>query len=73
MRNGNPPEMAARTSIERIISKYPKFSGAVIALSKEGIVGASCHNLDEPFPYTVGTTNGVNIHYVECVRSDLSR
>ena len=71
MRSGNPPEMAARSAIERIISKYPKFSGAVIALNKEGIVGASCHNLDDSFPYTVGTKDGVYIHRVDCVRSDL--
>ena len=37
MRSGQPPEMAARTAIERIVSKYPSFSGAVIALNKEGI------------------------------------
>ena len=67
MRNGYPPALAARTAIERITAKYPKFSGAVIALNKEGIVGASCHNLDGPFPYTVGSTNGVHIHYVDCV------
>ena len=71
MRSGNPPEVAARIAIERIVSKYPKFSGAVIALNKEGIVGASCNNLDDSFPYIVGTTDGVHIHHVECVRSDL--
>ena len=71
MRNGYPPELAARTAIERITIKYPKFSGAVITLNTEGIVGASCHNLDGPFPYTVGSTNGVQIHYVDCVRSEL--
>ena len=71
MRAGYPPELAARTAIERITAKHSKFSGAVIALSKEGKVGASCHNLDGPFPYTVGSSNGVQIHYVDCVRSEL--
>ena len=71
MLSGKPLEMAARAAIERIVSKYPTFSGAVIALNKEGIVGASCNNLDEPFPYTIGNNAGVHIHYVECVRSDL--
>ena len=71
MRIGHPPELAARTAIDRIVSKYPNFIGAVVALSKEGNVGAACHNLDDPFPYVVGTSEGVHIHYVECVRSDL--
>ena len=69
MRNGYPPEMAARSAIDRIVAKHPSFSGAVIALNKEGIVGASCHNLDNPFPYTVGSSiEGVKIYYVECVQ-----
>ena len=69
MRNGYPPEMAARTAIDRIVAKHPDFSGAVIALSKDGIVGASCHNLDNPFPYTEGSPNeGVKIYYAECVK-----
>ena len=71
MRNGYPPELAARTAIERITNKYPKFSGAVVALSKQGKVGASCHNLDGAFPFTVGSDAGVQIHYVDCVRSEL--
>ena len=71
MRNGYPPELAARTAIERITDKYPQFSGAVIALHKEGKVGASCHNLDGPFPFTVGSDIGVQVHYVDCVRSEL--
>ena len=71
MRSGQPPEMAARAAIERIVFKYPTFRGAVMVLNKGGIVGASCNNLDEPFPYTIGNNDGVHIHYVECVRSDL--
>ena len=67
MRNGYTPERAAKTAIERIVLKHPNFSGAVIALSKEGIVGASCHNLDNPFPFTVGTSDDVRIYHVECV------
>ena len=45
MRQGHPPADAARISLERIIQYYPKFEGAVIALSKDGIRIAKLLNI----------------------------
>ena len=39
MRQGHPPAEAARIALQRIIVHYPKFEGAVITVSKDGIVG----------------------------------
>lgn len=71
MRSGYSPQMAARTSLERIVSKHPDFSGAVVALSKEGRVGAACHGLAHPFPFTVGSQDlrGVKVFHVNCIDS----
>lgn len=56
MRQGHPPAEAARISLERIIQYYPKFEGAVIALSKDGMVGAACFGLQSgSFPFNVAT------------------
>lgn len=45
MRQGHPPAEAARIALERIIVHNPKFEGAVITVSKDGIVGAACFGL----------------------------
>merc|ERR1712018_1034918 len=56
MRQGHPPAEAAKISLERIIQYYPNFEGAVIALSKDGMVGAACFGLrDGVFPFNVAT------------------
>ncbi|XP_059060199.1 N(4)-(Beta-N-acetylglucosaminyl)-L-asparaginase-like [Achroia grisella] len=52
MRRGASPNAAARTAIDRIASYYPSFSGAVIALTKDGEYGVACHGL-ETFPFVV--------------------
>ncbi|XP_026756661.2 N(4)-(Beta-N-acetylglucosaminyl)-L-asparaginase-like [Galleria mellonella] len=52
MRRGASPNKAARTAIQRIVSHYPSFSGAVIALTKDGEYGAACHGI-QTFPYVV--------------------
>ncbi|KAM3968123.1 N(4)-(Beta-N-acetylglucosaminyl)-L-asparaginase [Aphomia sociella] len=52
MRRGASPSRAARTAIERITSHYSSFSGAVVALTKDGEYGAACHGIDK-FPYVV--------------------
>ncbi|XP_041972709.1 N(4)-(Beta-N-acetylglucosaminyl)-L-asparaginase-like [Aricia agestis] len=54
MRRGATPTEAARTAITRIVTHYPNFMGAVIALKNDGQYGAACHGLgDEPFPFVV--------------------
>ena len=69
MRQGIPPKIAAQTAIERITAKHPNFSGAVVALNKRGVVGAACHGLDHPFPFSVGSPliGGVKIFHVKCI------
>ncbi|XP_022913427.2 N(4)-(Beta-N-acetylglucosaminyl)-L-asparaginase-like [Onthophagus taurus] len=54
MRNGKTPKEAADEAIARISKHYPNFSGAVIAVNKNGEVGAACNYMVE-FPYTVMT------------------
>ncbi|KFM67216.1 putative N(4)-(beta-N-acetylglucosaminyl)-L-asparaginase, partial [Stegodyphus mimosarum] len=52
MQHGMNPTEAAQDSIQRIISKYPSFSGAIIATSISGEFGAACHGMKE-FPFCV--------------------
>ena len=61
--------MAARTAVERIAERYPKFEGAVVALSKEGRFGAACFGLGNgKFPYYVGDPeNGAKLYNVDCI------
>ena len=42
---GHPPAEAARIALSRITTHYPEFEGGLVALSKDGIVGAACHGL----------------------------
>lgn len=42
MRQGHPPAEAARIALERIVNHKSDFQGAVITVSKDGIVGKSC-------------------------------
>ena len=37
---GHPPAEAARIALQRIIIHYPQFEGAVVTVSKDGIVGS---------------------------------
>lgn len=68
MRLGLGPQEAANDAIKRIIKKYPKFEGALIVANKTGHYGASCHGF-ESFPYTIGTTNGIEILTTKCIKS----
>ena len=67
MRSGLDPQMAAQSAIDRVTDKYPEFSGAVVALNKEGRYGAACHGMAE-FPFSVGSaeTGGVTLIKVPC-------
>jgi len=56
MRQGHPPAESARIALRRIIVHYPKFEGAVVTVSKDGIVGAACYGLKSGnFPFNVAT------------------
>lgn len=69
MRQGLAPAVAARGAVERIVDFYPDFEGAVVAVNKEGIVGAACYGLKQPFPFSVGNAQigGVKEMSVDCV------
>lgn len=53
MRRGATPKQAATTAVRRIAKHYPEFSGAVIAMDKNGTFGAACNGLSGVFPYYV--------------------
>ncbi len=36
MRNGMTPEEASKDAIQRIVKKYPNFTGALVAMDKFG-------------------------------------
>lgn len=67
MRQGQSPETAAETAIKRIVKHYPKFSGAVIALRKDGEYGAACHGF-ETFPFYVSNLKlgEPTVHIIRC-------
>ena len=52
MREGIAPDQACLDAIKRIARFYPNFTGAVLALHKDGRHGAACHGIDS-FPYSV--------------------
>lgn len=68
MRGGVDPTAATRKVIRRIASYYPKFSGAVLAVTKDGRVGAACHGIFS-FPYSIASNiePSVKVHYVDCI------
>lgn len=68
MRRGATPSEAAETAISRIASHYPSFSGAVVALTKDGKYGAACHGM-KLFPYVVydKTQDFYKIVNVDCM------
>lgn len=52
MREGVTPSDASLDAIKRIARYYPTFTGAVLAMDKNGNHGAACHGIDS-FPYSV--------------------
>jgi hypothetical protein len=52
MRQGSTPDYACADAVRRIAKYYPQFSGAVLALTKDGRYGAACYGYDY-FPYAI--------------------
>jgi len=52
MRQGAAPDEACLDGIKRIARFYPNFTGAVVALDRNGRYGAACHGMDA-FPFSV--------------------
>lgn len=67
MRSGVTPEAAAQEAISRIAKKYPSFFGGVIAVNKDGVIGAACNGM-EKFPFSVmnDTIDAPIVNYVNC-------
>lgn len=65
MRNGVSPQVAAQRLIKRIAKFYPTFSGALIAVSKDGQFGAACHNIPA-FPFSVARYGSVHVIKTSC-------
>lgn len=52
MRRGKNPREAAKIAIGRIVQKYPKFFGGVIAVNVKGEYSAACNGM-QAFPFSV--------------------
>ncbi|CAF0810492.1 unnamed protein product [Adineta ricciae] len=52
MRQGTSPDEACLDAVKRIAKYYPSYTGAVLALRKDGRYGAACHGMDA-FPFSV--------------------
>lgn len=67
MKRGSSPTAAAQVAISRIVKKFPKFFGAVIALNTQSEHGAACNGMDL-FPYSVADEENKNIEviFVKC-------
>jgi N4-(beta-N-acetylglucosaminyl)-L-asparaginase len=57
MRMGVDPQTACNTAIAQIGKFYPQFSGAIVAVSKAGKIGAAYMNVDPYFPLAVRLPN----------------
>lgn len=68
MRRGATPGDAATTAISRIAEHYPTFTGAVIAINKNGEYGAACNGITSFAHYVANPALGkATIHYVDCI------
>jgi hypothetical protein len=69
MRRGSSPSQAGELAIQRIVTYYPKFVGAIVVLKSDGEYGAACHGL-QSFQFSVCNTRlgQVTIHTVPCVQ-----
>jgi len=68
MRHGWTPNEAAADAVRQISRYYPNFKGAVIAVSKNGSFGASCHGLpDFTFCIRNDSVDRVQLITVPCV------
>ncbi|KAM8711093.1 hypothetical protein ACLKA7_000256 [Drosophila subpalustris] len=54
MRNGKTPAQAAEAGIQRILRHHRDFSGAVIAVNRQGQYAAACYGMAE-FPFVVSS------------------
>ncbi|XP_043519821.1 N(4)-(Beta-N-acetylglucosaminyl)-L-asparaginase-like [Frieseomelitta varia] len=72
MRRGATPTEAATTAVRRIAEHYPTFSGAVIALNKDGDYGAACNRVNNGFQYYVANPElgRATMHLANCINTE---
>ncbi|XP_014274412.1 N(4)-(Beta-N-acetylglucosaminyl)-L-asparaginase [Halyomorpha halys] len=67
MRHGITPKSATTKMIARIASYYHNFSGAIIAVNKNGEFHAACHGFPFfPFSFASNETAGVRVLKIKC-------
>lgn len=68
MRRGATPSAAATTAISRIAEHYPAFTGAVIAINKNGEYGAACNGITRFAHYVANPElKKPTMLYVNCI------
>ncbi len=59
MRQGLAPLAAAQDAVRRIARRVPSYVGAVVAVSKDGRIGAAAHGWTFVYSIASNTTGGV--------------
>ncbi|XP_012144843.2 N(4)-(Beta-N-acetylglucosaminyl)-L-asparaginase [Megachile rotundata] len=68
MRRGATPSEAAATAVSRIAEHYPTFTGAVIAINKNGEYGAACNGITRFAHYVANPElKKPTMLYVNCI------
>lgn len=65
MRAGVPPQAAAEDAIRRIARRVPSFTGAVVAVSRDGRHGGAAHGWKFRYSVARGSGGGVHVEVVE--------
>lgn len=55
------PTQAAAAAIQRIVDRFPTFSGAVVCVNKAGAHGAAANNMSFAYSYADDASNGVQV------------
>jgi isoaspartyl peptidase/L-asparaginase-like protein (Ntn-hydrolase superfamily) len=72
MRQGSAPDFACADAVRRIAMYYPNFTGAVLALAKDGRHGAACYGFNY-FPYAIMQQGWIEPKVIEIPCLKLSR
>ncbi|XP_021752789.1 probable isoaspartyl peptidase/L-asparaginase 3 isoform X1 [Chenopodium quinoa] len=64
MRQGMEPKLAAEDAISRIARKFPKFVGAVFAVSKNGVHAGACHGWTFQYSVRLSSMDDVEVYTI---------
>lgn len=68
MRSGETVQKATEIAILRIAKLYPNFSGALIAVNKNGEYAAACHGMTSfGYSFCDSYSKGVRVIVVKCL------